>query len=258
MKRINDKFTRIPVWTGLIALISFVLFPVASLVAQGTGGTGGGNTGGNTQGQTGNQQTTTGQPTNTGGTAGQTSQFNPSDTVDFGSILDQFVVPEIEQIESERLQPFVGASRSYFEENQIPAHPRSQLAPGSGGGTGGGNSFGGFSLGGQNAFGRTGQFGSQNGFTVPRLGVRARLNPQIVQTRPRVNEQTAAINFQDRLLRIPATQDIDYGISLNVSGGRAVLSGTVANDADKVRIERMARLEPGIYAIENRITVSGQ
>jgi BON domain len=258
MKRINNKITRTPVLSGLAVLISFVLFPVAGLVAQGTGGTGGGNTGGNTQGQTGNQQVTTGQQTTSGGTAGQTSQFSPSDAVDFGSILDQFVVPEIEQIESERLQPFVGASRSYFEEKQIPAHPRSQLAPGSGGGTGGGNSFGGFSTGGRNAFGQTGQFGSQNGFIVSRLGVRARLYPQIVQTRPRINEQTAAMNFQERLLRIPATQDIASAISLNVSGGRAVLSGTVANDADKVRIERMARLEPGVYAIENRITVSGQ
>lgn len=246
---------------GLIAmaLFSFAFFSCTDLSAQGTGGTGAGTVGGNTQGQTNNQQTIPGQTTGGTGATGQTSQFSPSDTVDFGSILDRFVFPEPEQIESDRLQPFVGASRSYFEEQQLPAHPRGQVAPGTGSTGGGGSGFGGLTNSrGRNAAGQSGQFGSQNGFSVPRLGVRARLDPQIVQTRPRINEQAVAANFQNRLSRIPATQNIAPGINISLAGGKAVLSGAVANEAEKIRVERMARLEPGVYAIENRITVSGQ
>lgn len=250
-------------WLIATSLITFAFFCSADVAAQGTGGTGGGTGqtgGGNTQGQTTNQQMIPGQQTGGTGGSGQTSQFSPSEAVDFGSILDRFVFPEPEQISSERLQPFVGASRSYFEENQFPAHPRSQVAAGSGGtGGGGGTSFGGFTTSpGRNAAGQSGQFGNQNGFSVPRLGVRARLNPQIVQTRPRIDEQTVATNFQNRLYRIPATQDIAPGINFSLARGTAVLTGTVANEAEKIRIERMARLEPGVYTIENRITVSGQ
>jgi osmotically-inducible protein OsmY len=59
-------------------------------------------------------------------------------------------------------------------------------------------------------------------------------------------------------MRIPAVQSMIGNVDVAINGQTAVLTGAVSTPAERERIERLARLEPGIYSIDNRITVTGQ
>ncbi len=198
-------------------------------------------TGGNPTGQTNSPQ----QSTNTGG-----------DTqVDFGSLLDFDITPVPVEIESMRLQPFVGPSRSAFVEQGI-AHPRSMIEPTGGASTtGGGGGFGGFTFnprGGAGSAGGTASAG--NGFEVARMGLRTRLVRSFSVVRP-PNTVAVSTRFAQRLGRIPVVQSSSREVNVSVEGRTAILTGSASSPAERDRIERMARLEPGIYQIENRIVV---
>ncbi len=231
---------------GLLAILAAcILVPHVSL-AQNTGGQ---NTGGTT-GQTPTTVPTTGNTAAIPSAQQQTQMGGQADILDLGSFIEGFnIAPETEPIESQRLQPFVGGSIDNFTEQNL-AHPRSQIAPGSGGQSTGGSQGGGNR---GNA-----QSGATNGFEVVRGGIRTRLVPKFLVNRTSLSSETISTNFNSRLNRLPVTQSFAGNVNLIVDGRKGILTGNVSNDEDRARVERLARLEPGIYQIDNQITVSGQ
>ena len=197
------------------------------------------------------------QPATTGdqGATGNSADFQTGGEFDFGNILDQLTIPEIPEIENTRIQPFVGRSLSRFEDQTIQAHPRSNaLAPGevfsSGGGGGGGFTFGGRGGAGGNQQGLQG--GASN--SIIRRSLRTRLVPKIVVRNP-VTPQQVSTRFQQRISTSPNLSDGGTGVQVRVENRTAYLTGVVSSQEERDRVERMARLEPGIYRIDNQIQV---
>jgi hypothetical protein len=199
------------------------------------------------------------QPTGDAGTGGtgsvgaplqQANQAGDAELQNLGDFINQFnLQPEEVEIENMRVQPFVGPSRAAFAEQGI-SHPRSQIDQSAGGAQiGGGRGFG---------FGG-GAAASQplEGFEVVRAGVRARLVPQI-QVRYPVSAAMVTQRFQQRLGRIPSVNLAAGGVNVSVDNRVATLTGMVATAEQRGRIEALARLEPGISEIDNRIVVIGQ
>jgi hypothetical protein len=61
--------------------------------------------------------------------------------------------------------------------------------------------------------------------------------------------------IQSRLQRLPLAEKY-RGVSVAVAGRTAILSGSVASDADSKYVERLLSIEAGIDKIENRIQVA--
>jgi hypothetical protein len=119
-----------------------------------------------------------------------------------------------------------------------------------------GNSNQPFSFGGSNPFG---MFGS-NQATGPRRTARSTLTNQIstpsqltVTAAPAAGTRSAA--FRGRLSRLPALAPIADGVELNMVGDTAVLTGQVSSPAERDMVGQLLMLEPGVYAVDNRLTV---
>lgn len=180
----------------------------------------------------------------------QAEQLGEAEVQNLGDFINQFnLEPEEVEIENQRLQPFVGPSRAAFSEQGV-SHPRSQIDQAAGGGGGAG-------FGGGRGQGAPATSDALEGFEVPRAGIRSRLVPRI-EVRFPVSAATVGNRFQQRLTRIPAINSAAAGVNVSVQNRVATLSGTVATSEIRDRIERMARLEPGISRIVNQITVTGQ
>ncbi|MDG2014280.1 MAG: BON domain-containing protein [Pirellulaceae bacterium] len=216
------------------------------LLAQQSGGTGGVPTV-----DPGTTQTTQAPATTAPGTQGS---FETGGDFDFGNLVDQLQIPEIPEIENTRNQPFVGRSIERFETLGIQAHPRSNAtAPGSvfsSGGGAGGRGFAGA------RGGNAGQRGLQNGTgnSVVRRSLRTRLVPRITVKNPVTPEQVSS-RFQQRLASSQMASNPMANVQVRVENKTAYLSGVVSTIDARNRAERMARLEPGIYRIENQIEV---
>jgi len=91
-------------------------------------------------------------------------------------------------------------------------------------------------------------------FVAPRQGIRARLSNQITTSNRDAFVSQIPVSFQRRLSRIPGLADSGT-IAMSLEGTQATLSGFVRTREQKQLIERMARLEPGIYSIDNQIGV---
>lgn len=218
----------------LIAVFCWTTTAVAQQGGDTTGTTQIPDTGGNTQ-----------IPVNTGSNTQVGGQTGIED------LLNSITVPEVE-IENERLQPFVGRSLERFGVQEIQAHPRSNAAaPGDISGSGGGGGFQ-FNRGGNTQGGQPGLTGTSN--NIIRKSLRTRLVPRI-EIRTPVSSQQVSTRFQQRLMRLPSTLTAGTGVQVRVEGKTAVLTGAVTSQAERQRVERMARLEPGIYRIDNRIQV---
>lgn len=243
MNRTNQSILWITTW--LLAA-----FSTLTLTAQQTGG-GGVPTVDPGAGATQTTQTTPTTNTNNG-TQGS---FETGGDFDFNNLVDQLTLPEIPEIENTRNQPFVGRSLQRFEELGIQAHPRSNAAaPGSVFSSGGGGS--GRTVGGAGARGNANRQGLQSGSSnsVIRRSLRTRLVPRITISTP-VTPDYVASQFQQRLLRNPRSRADFQGVQVRVENKTAFLSGQVASPEIKARVESMARLEPGIYRIDNQIQV---
>lgn len=242
------RSNRIP---GLLAVATAIFLMPGITIAQNTGG--GQNTGGQNTGNTGQLPTAVPTiPTNTAiPTPQQTTELGgQADILDLGSFIEGFnIAPETEPIASERLQPFVGASLENFTEQNL-AHPRSQIAPGSGGQSGGGNRTGGNRSGAQS--------GATNGFEIVRGGIRTRLVPKFQFNRAKLSGEAISTSFGSRLNRLPVAQTFAGNVNLSVEGRKGTLTGNVSSTEERAQVERLARMEPGIYQIDNQITVSGQ
>lgn len=212
------------------------------------GGTTGGDTGGQTAGQTAVPDA--GQIP-----FGDTDFQAQNEAPDLGDLLEAFnPEPEAVEFENLRIQPFVGRSRERYLEQGL-VHPRSLLSTDSlgsntGSGGGGGNAFGNF----QNQGGANLQPSGQNGFEVVRQSLRTRAVPQfVVNNRPTTGQ--VSTRFQQRLAQLQLASGPESDVRVNLAGTLAILSGTVNSVEERDMIERMARLEPGIYRIENRLDI---
>ncbi|MGI9515407.1 MAG: BON domain-containing protein [Pirellulaceae bacterium] len=240
--------------TCLVFVAMFSAWTIPAL-AQDQGGIPGGIPGGTTGGTTGGD--TTGGETAVpdagqipfGDTEFQASNEPP----DLGDLLEAFnPEPEAVEFENLRIQPFVGRSRERYLEQGL-VHPRSLLSTDSLGSNtgsgGGGNAFGNF----QNQ-GTSLQPSGQNGFEVVRQSLRTRAVPRfVVNNRPTTRQVTS--RFQQRLAQLQLTSGPESDVRVNLAGTLAILSGTVNSVEERNMIERMARLEPGIYRIENRLDI---
>ena len=232
--------------------------------AQDQGGTGGGGfTGGDTTNQGGFGNDLGGGFTggNTGGGIGGLSDSISADDFDPTNQV-QIQPPEDER----RLVPFIGpASDSLFNFFEGVGSVEGGGGTSFGSNIGGGGGFGGGRLGGGQFGGQLGgllggqfggQFGGQgNGFTITRRSIRAPLTPAF--TSPVVTGAQVSARFTNRLVRIPSIQRLGgtQDVRVTVNDDTAVLSGTVSSLEARDKVERMARMEPGIYRVVNQLQV---
>jgi hypothetical protein len=257
---------------SMIVLLSLALSSVAFAQDTGGGGQGGGGQGGGGQvgGGTGNPVTT---PTNgqnfggsggsTGAGGGSTGAIDPTQSL---SLSQDVEVPEIIVPTNVRNEvPFVGPSSANPVFNPFEGVGALGGAGGGAGGLGsqiGGSAFGGQLGGGQfgaNQFGgqfggQLGGFGQQNGL-IQRKNVRAVLRPAFAS--PVVTGTQISNRFENRLYRIPSIQRLggSENVRVTVTDGTAVISGNVQSSDARTKIERMAKLEPGIYRVVNQLEI---
>ncbi len=183
-----------------------------------------------------------------------TNTFDTGNLVNGGTgdaQIEDFTINSITpEIVNERNVPFVGPASEGIQ------HPLSQNAAGAGGAGGGGGGLGGLNIG--NRGGGAG-FGSAGpGFTVVRRSLRSRLtNAVVVPTNQVTRDSNTTSRFNQRMVRIPSISRVT-GVQVSVQNRRATLVGSVATQQERQMVERMARLEPGIYSIDNQITVRNQ
>ena len=125
-------------------------------------------------------------------------------------------------------------------------------AAGRGGAAGGGGGFGG-GLGGLGGLlgGLGGAFGGQ-GASTQKPVIRVRLRSAInIPPRPAEVVQRSA----NRTLAFAPRNSGVRGVSVTMNGSTAVLSGTVATERDRRMSELLMKLEPGVRAVDNRVTV---
>ena len=94
----------------------------------------------------------------------------------------------------------------------------------------------------------------ENGFTVQRQGMRSRLRPAFAA--PRTPGYIAESRFQSRMVRQPVVRTMGLGITVTVNNRTAILTGTVGSEAERQIIKRQLRLEPGVYGIDDRTSIS--
>ncbi|HMP70866.1 MAG TPA: BON domain-containing protein, partial [Pirellulaceae bacterium] len=177
---------------------------------------------------------------------------------DIQTIRPESITPEIEDT---RRQPFVGPNRGNIQ------HPYSNQAAGQqgagqrqAGGTGArglqqGGAFGGQFGGMAGGFQQGGGLGANN--TVIRRSVRTRLQNQITVANADQRDLIAQQRVQGRMFS-ESLINLSGSVSISVENKRATLTGSVDSPEERQLIERMARMEPGIYAIDNQIQVNGQ
>ena len=200
--------------------------------------------------------------------AGQNNQNNPGGVGanapggrDGGLDFEEGLV-DIEISENTRNQGFVGATSENIANSDdgffvgaasdISGPPltdgsfggTNQFTPstsGGGGGAGPGGPGGGFNAGGTTNI-------------ITRRNIRARLTPSFYAPRP----SAAAVSnrFQSRFNRQPGSNVVGNGYSISVEGRTATVNGSVNSRSDSERIIRQLRLEPGVYNIVNRLSVS--
>ena len=198
-------------------------------------------------GQDGGGQTTVPQQTPQGPT--QDSNFNTGDGLDFGNLIDQLTIDDIPEFENQRNTRFVGRSIEAYEALGILAHPRSNADPAGsiGSGSAGGGRGG---VGGRGQNNQRAQVGTSN--SIIRKSLRTRVVPKFQVP---VSTQQVSSRFQQRILRSPQMVDGTSSVAVRMEGTTAVLSGIVNSASHRDRVERMARLEPGIYRIDNQIQI---
>ena len=171
-----------------------------------------------------------------------------------GNIFD--LEADIPVIEDERRKGFVGPTSDLGRavDESVPATgfvgPTSELfeeggAAGSGAGRTGG-------AGGPGAPGPG--TGEQNGFVVTRQGIRSRVRPAFRRAFP-VDGNFVSTRFANRMRLQPSTRAYGENVRVNVQNRTAVLSGFVRSREEADRIIRQLRLEPGVYRIDNRMSI---
>lgn len=167
-----------------------------------------------------------------------------NETGDFSTVGDFSPdVPEIEDLRGEN--GFVGRTRERIEEQGFVGPTKELIESVSGASNaGGGGNFGG----GGGGFGAA----ADNGFTVSRSSVRARVRPNF--SFPTVSPQTIQEGFQRRVQRLPNLRTgAPMSIQVKVEGTTATLTGRVVDQESIDNMVGQLRMEPGIYRIVNQV-----
>lgn len=189
------------------------------------------------QGNNDNGQITNG-GTNSDGDFSQVGDFSPE-------------IPEIEDLRNEN--GFIGRTRERIETQGFVGPTREAIQAVSGSsGAGGGGAGGNFGRGGfGTAFG-----GAQQGFTITRSSVRARVRPNF--SFPSIPTQVVQDNFQRRIQRLPNLRTTTpQRIKVSMDGTTATLTGTASNQEAVDNMVGQLRMEPGIYRIINQVELMG-
>lgn len=111
---------------------------------------------------------------------------------------------------------------------------------------------GGFGMGGMGMGGRggMGQMGANND---PRSQLRIPM--RIGFARPAMDYSKVASTIQNRLTKIPTLAQAN-NVNVALNEGLVTLSGTVRSERDRLIIERLMKLEPGVRTVQNDLTVS--
>ncbi|MFT5304158.1 MAG: hypothetical protein ACI87E_002650 [Mariniblastus sp.] len=96
--------------------------------------------------------------------------------------------------------------------------------------------------------------GAQNGFSVTRRNVRARIRPRFYA--PQRSPNQVVSQFQNRFISQPGSTIAPESYTIRVENKTAFLSGAVRNQAESQRLVRQLRLEPGVYKIDNQLQVA--
>ncbi len=220
----------------LTAVLGLMLTGASDLMAQGGGDTG-------TPTIPVVQPTTpTVDPTQQGSGAATTAR----NVAPIGDLID------IETTPDQRNQGFVGATANRIQDLGFVGRPGETAGPGLAAdatyGFGGGvnNSV-------RNNITISPAAPAENGFSVQRQSVRARVRPNFYSA-PR-SGQTVVSNFNNHFVQQPGFNSIRGNYSINVQDRTAFINGSVGSQADSVRLERQLRLEPGVYKIVNQLQV---
>lgn len=220
-----------------VALLTVVGLSL-DLSAQGQGG--GQDTGGNTQ---------TGIPgvNATGQDTGGTASGGVS-----GDINSQF-----QQQTQTGLQENLDAAANTFQDTRqeggfIGANADSQTDIfGRAGQTGGGN-FGGIDMIFRSLANMNQSAGEARGTQNQRRTIRAPLRLGFAVSKP--DAEAVANQFEERILQLPVYQE-HANVVARLQERTLTLTGTVQTQEERVMVERLALLEPGVYRVNNQLTV---
>ena len=200
------------------------------------------------------------QPTvipDTGDTGGGRETGNISDTGD--NTVDLTEGLDIEISPDTRNQGFVGATAPQIQElGFVGAATENTGPPLAEGATFGGgvNDSGGRGIGGGGGGGPGQGFGpatEENGFTVIRRSLRARLVPRYEVRRTSPTE--ISNRFNNRFYRLPESDAFAGQFSITINNRVATVTGVVQSREQSDRIVRQLRLEPGVYKIDNQLQI---
>ncbi len=250
----------------IISLASVCVFLVAadSFAQQRSGGQTGGRTTGGTGGNgglgsagLGNSGLSANSGLSMSGGIGSTNMMGQTGGQGGSSNLSAFQSGQAGQFGNNTGNPTFGANQGFIGGQNFGAATGGQgnrnRAGGQFGGMGG-QSFG--NLFGNNMGRQFGQFGmgNQNGFEAQRGGVRAVLVNRIET--PLLEPAVVQSRLSERLTRLPGLANVSDRVQVSLSNGQAVVTGNFQSVAELDRFVRQLQLEPGVYRIDNRATIS--
>jgi hypothetical protein len=172
------------------------------------------------------------------------------------SLNDDSIVTISEDV---RNQGFVGATATRVRDfgfvgaaadlSGPPLAPEATFGGGVNNTVGGGGGAGGRAAVGQ-GFGAA---GTQNGFSVTRQNLRARLVPSF--SSPTQTASQVVSRFNNDFYRLPIAQEFSGEYEVSVNQRTATITGSVRSPADADRLIRQLRLQPGIYHIDNQLRI---
>lgn len=121
-----------------------------------------------------------------------------------------------------------------------------------GGGLGG---FGGRAGGLGGIGGLAGGLGGQSASNQAKKKIRVSVSPDIELAPSSISTQSNGAPIASaRLKRIPLPASL-RGVNAFAEGDSVVLTGTVATESDKLKVERLVKLEPGLNSVRNEVVV---
>ena len=100
-----------------------------------------------------------------------------------------------------------------------------------------------------------GGLGGQSASNQAKKKIRVSVSPDIELARSSIATQSNGAPIAlARLKRIPLPASL-RGVNASLEGDLVVLTGTVATEADKQKVERLVKLEPGLNSVRNDVVV---
>lgn len=177
-----------------------------------------------------------------------------------GEGLGEITTFNIEQSEDTRNQGFVGATAAdviEFYPGAATEGTGSPLVDGQDFGGGVNDAVNSPFGGGAGGGGRQGLGGvTDNGVTITRRSIRARLRPQFYA--PRRSGDQVLDQFNRHFYRQPTARNVTGQFAIKIENRTAFLNGTIQSKQDMDKLVRQLRLQPGVYKIVNNLKVSPQ